>query len=88
MLELLEDTWQEEDRELEPQRITALRACLEKLAPRARRIVHVRYFEGASGQKLADAMGLTLNSANASLTKVHRELETCVGNRLAREVVP
>ena len=87
-LELLEETWQEEDRESEPRRIAALRACLEGLAPRARQIVHERYFEGATGQKLADTMGLTLNSANASLTKVHRQLEECISGRLGRKGIP
>ncbi len=82
VMDLLEETWQQDDAHPETTRIAALRDCLTHLAPKARQIIQHRYFDGLTGQDLADAMGLKLTSANASLTKTHRKLETCVNGKL------
>lgn len=55
-----------------------LRLCLDKLSRKARQIILERYQNNLTGSRLAGRLGLTVNSAYATLTRVHRTLEACV----------
>jgi len=64
-------------------RRAALARCVEQLTPRARRMIELRYGKQMTGQRLAEAMSLKVNSAYMSLSRVHLTLRDCVRRRLA-----
>lgn len=83
ILDLLEGEWARPERRQAPARIEALRRCLDRLGPRARRLLDMRFREGRSGQELAAAMESPLNTVYVSLSRIYRGLEGCVRARLA-----
>lgn len=62
--------------------ITALRRCLGRLAPRAREIIELRYWQGLPSSDIAARIGWSDATVRVTLSKARRLLETCV-----REVV-
>jgi transcriptional regulator with XRE-family HTH domain len=58
---------------------------MEKLTDRARRLLRERYEKRLTGSKLAEAVGLTINSAYATLTRLHRLLEDCARKSLREQ---
>lgn len=78
VLAALEPAWQEADGAWDVDRQGALRGCLEKLSAKARRILQERYENRLTGPRLAERVGLTVDSAYATLTRVHRTLEACM----------
>ena len=78
VLEAMEPAWQALDGRWGADRGEALRRCLEKLSPKARRLLEERYERNATGIRLAERVGLSLKSAYATLTRIHRALEACV----------
>jgi len=78
VLAALEPAWQEADGEWGADRQGTLRGCLEKLSAKARRILQERYENRLTGPRLAERVGLTVDSAYATLTRVHRTLEACM----------
>lgn len=85
LLEALEPAWEALDGRWTQDSGTALRDCMEKLSAKARRFLADRYENGLTGQKLAERMGLTVKSAYATLTRIHRALETCVRRNLLEQ---
>lgn len=86
ILDLLDEQWAAASETLNSGRqIEALRHCVGKLAPNARRLLNMRYHERLSGQSLADRMGKTLNTVYVGLARAHRFLERCVRTRMAAE---
>jgi len=80
-LDLLDEVWEENALEL-PDRVEALRVCMEQLSPYARRLVTLRYAEGLTGQPLADALERKIGTVYTALSRVHRVLGDCVRRRL------
>ena len=78
VLAALEPAWEAADGQWGAQRQSSLRTCLEKLPEKARRLLQERYENRLTGSRLAERLGLTVNSAYATLTRVHRALEACV----------
>jgi RNA polymerase sigma factor (sigma-70 family) len=68
-------------------RLACLEVCLEKLPPETRRLV-VSYYEGEEGakivnrQRLAEEMGVSLNSLRIRLHRLREKLEKCVSECL------
>ena len=60
----------------------ALRRCLDKLSDKHRRILRMRYVAGLSGERLAAQLGVKLNSAYVTLSRIHGRLRECVSRRL------
>jgi RNA polymerase sigma-70 factor (ECF subfamily) len=60
----------------------ALRACLERLPPRSRRLVELRYRDDLSGKTLADRLAQPLNTVYVTLARIHHALSECVKGRL------
>ena len=58
-----------------------LRQCLDKLAPKTRRIVNLKYVEGLSGIQIAELVGSRVHSVYVALTRAHRNLQSCIGER-------
>ena len=75
--DLLDSTWQENDPGPDADRMSALRTCLEKLSPYARKLVQLRYVEGVSGQELANRVGRKLGTASTGLSRAHNSLAQC-----------
>lgn len=70
-----EDTW---DR-----RRKALAACMERLSPRARQIVELRYSDDPpSSQEIARRLSWTLHAVDVALTRARRWLRECAGRAL------
>jgi len=62
--------------------LDALRQCLQKLTPHARRVVRLRYAEGLTGQRLADALGRSLTAAYMAVSRANKTLADCVQRTL------
>jgi RNA polymerase sigma-70 factor (ECF subfamily) len=63
----------------------ALMACLEKLPPRSRRLIVLRY-DGGSAEQLAAAFGRSVQGIYAQVKRIKQALRRCVERRLAAEV--
>jgi RNA polymerase sigma-70 factor (ECF subfamily) len=64
------------------ERLDALKACVEKLPPRSRRIVDLRYHERRGGQEMADLLQMTVDAVYQALRRVHLALRECVERQL------
>lgn len=69
------DAWDE--------RREALAACLDGLAPAARRLVDARYVHGLAPAAIAAASGRSANGVSVALAKARDALEACIARRLA-----
>ena len=78
LLEAIDDAWEEhgtiEQREVSQQ----LARCLERLTPRAKQLIHLRYTEGLSGELLARRVQRSVNSVYVGLSRAHRALGDCM----------
>lgn len=61
----------------------ALTECMEKLRPRDRELIRLRYAPGANGDQVAQKLGRPANSVYQSLSRIRRVLLECVNHRLA-----
>ncbi len=61
----------------------ALRACLGRLAPAARHVLHRRYVEGMGPGEIAAVEGRSANAVAVSLAKVLSFLRSCTRRQLA-----
>ena len=85
LLDQLDADWRGYAAADEAESIDALRDCLRKLTPRGQQVVRLRYVEGLSGQKLADAMGRSLTAAYIAVSRANRSLADCVRRTLTQE---
>jgi RNA polymerase sigma-70 factor (ECF subfamily) len=83
LLDRLDEQWAERDRKSSADLTEALQKCLERLSPRARNLVRLRYAEGISGERLAARVDKSLNTVYVSLSRIHRSLGDCIRRRLA-----
>jgi len=82
VLDLLDGQWGLGDRAASPV-ADALGPCLERLSPRARQLVELRYRDDVSGKDLAAKLAQPLNTVYVALARVHRALSECIKGRLA-----
>jgi RNA polymerase sigma-70 factor (ECF subfamily) len=68
-----------EDRKLE-----ALTRCLEKVAPKARELLTLRYLQGQSPEQISKLLSRTANSVNVALAKTRAALRECLDLQLGR----
>ena len=87
ILDLLDDHWLPQAHEDDGfERLTpALRACIEHLTERSRRLVNLRYGRGLSGKELAAKLQRPINTVYVALTRIHRTLLTCVTRTLKKQ---
>jgi RNA polymerase sigma-70 factor (ECF subfamily) len=83
LLDLLDQAWCAQPRH--EQSMLALRECIEKLSPKARRLIELRYVKGISGNVLAERFNQPPNTIYVAFSRIHRTLSACVTNRLACE---
>lgn len=61
----------------------ALEFCLNEMTANNREILRLRYFEGRSGEEVAQRLGRKLTTIYQALTRIHKTLGDCVRSRLA-----
>lgn len=81
-LEMLEQQWDAEPSASTEEQLAALAKCLEKLTPRSREIIRLRYFEGKAGCEVAKLMGQKVESAYQAIARIHKALGDCVKQRM------
>ena len=62
----------------EDSRVTALQHCLEKLAPKARQMMHLRYYAEHSPAEIARVVSWTPNAVRVALSRARSVLQQCL----------
>ncbi len=60
-------------------RVSALRGCLGKLAPKAHELINLRYHAGLMPEQIAGEIDWTVNSVRVALTRARDTLRECLG---------
>jgi len=68
--------------ELEDERLAIVAMCIDKLAPRARKAVELRYRQGLKPPQISSRMALALASVNELLSRGRAAVRTCVERAL------
>lgn len=84
-LDILEEQAAEMESPGTPDQIRALESCLEKLTPRAREVLRLRYHEKMSGEEVASRCDTTLNAIYRMLGRSYSQLRGCMERKLATE---
>ncbi len=87
VIESLDSDWDDLDRNEDSDRIAALKRCLERLTPRSRRLVELRYEENRNGKQIAETVRRPLNTVYVALSRIHGNLAECVRRRLGLKEV-
>lgn len=69
----------EEDFSVFQGRVSALRGCLKKLAPKAHELINLRYHAGLMPEQIAGEIDWTVNSVRVALTRARKTLKECLG---------
>lgn len=62
----------------------ALERCLEKLPPRSRRLLDLRYAEDVSTEAIATAIDSTAGAVRVALFRIRTRLADCIRGELGR----
>ncbi|MEY2599802.1 MAG: polymerase sigma factor SigL [Verrucomicrobiota bacterium] len=62
-------------------RVGVLRQCLDRLPPKSRALVDLRYFRNQSMEQIAAEIRLSLSATKVALLRVRRALKTCIESR-------
>jgi RNA polymerase sigma-70 factor (ECF subfamily) len=81
VMELLEAEWDVRDSTATAEQAEHLRACMDRLSPHARTVLKLRYAEGLSGARVAEALQIKVQSVYVALARVHRLLGDCIRQR-------
>ncbi len=85
VLDTLDRAWDEHQGESSAALSDALQNCLQRLTPRCKEIVALRYNGKLSGDEVADRLKTTSHSVYVALSRIHRTLRECVRRALAEE---
>ena len=85
MLDLLESRWERFDGQRSVDLLAALRKCVDRLTPRARQVLEFRYTEGLRCSKVADRMGVKVDTVYVTLLRIHRTLAQCIESERRKE---
>jgi RNA polymerase sigma-70 factor (ECF subfamily) len=72
--------------ELGEERLPLLIECLEKLPPKARELVQLRYFSEHGPGEIAGMLGRTVAGVNAALLKAREALRECVDRKQITDI--
>jgi RNA polymerase sigma-70 factor, ECF subfamily len=78
VLELLERDWEEQWNASSSSQLNALRTCLQKLTPRARKLIEMRYGDQLDGAGISQLLGVKVQSVYMALSRIYRTLEGCI----------
>lgn len=77
-------TWAEVEQTMTDE-TEALRACLEKLAPHSRQVVHLRYYDELDATQIAQRFESNAGSVRVLLQRVRDQLRECMERQLRME---
>ncbi|MBX2853014.1 MAG: sigma-70 family RNA polymerase sigma factor [Phycisphaeraceae bacterium] len=78
----LDDAWSAYDEKHLSEEGEALERCIGQLTANAKRLVHLRYSEGMTGEQLAKQLNRPTTSTYVMLSRVHATLRKCIQDRL------
>lgn len=67
--------------------LRALEECKDGLAPKARRVIDLRYEESHRPPEIAERLGWTVNAVNVTLARARKALRECVDRKLKKETI-
>lgn len=87
--QMLDEDWSNFDAVESAELVTALRSCVEKLSPYARKLIELRYTSGLNGAQIAHMVNRNLNTVYVALTRIYRGLGDCIRHqtRIAEKVI-
>jgi RNA polymerase sigma-70 factor (ECF subfamily) len=69
----------------EDDRLTALQACLDQLAPKAKQMMYLRYYGEHSPAEIARLVSWTPNAVRVALSRARTVLQECLQRKISRE---
>jgi RNA polymerase sigma factor (sigma-70 family) len=78
VLDMLEGEWEKFEVADHQNRMSALRKCLSKLAPYARRLIEMRYAKNLRFRQIAEILGQNKNTVSSAVARIHRFLGNCI----------
>ena len=84
LLDVVTEIWPSVIAEVDREQ-SVLKDCLETLAPRAREIVRLRYFEEMKLRQIADQIDSTAGAVRIAMMRIRRQLLECVSRRFRPE---
>ena len=87
VMEQLADAWEPEDPVIAKERVDALRACLDGLAPDHRTVIGQRYEQDWSHQRISQDSGRSTDAVKMLVMRLKRVLKDCVERRLGQRAV-
>ncbi len=85
LLETLDSHWDNADTNRARERTAALRHCLEKLSPGARRMIELRYGQGLKGTEVAMKTKRKVHTVYVALSRAYSMLGECIGKQIGGE---
>lgn len=82
ILDLVDTELEGRDTQDFPQRVDALRLCIEGLSEKSRNTIKLRYFEGLRGIQVAERMGRKPDAVYKALQRIHTTLSECIQKKL------
>ena len=70
------------------QQVSAMQRCLDRLAPRARELVWLRYHGAKMPEQIAREVGWSVNAVRVALSRARTVLRKCVEHQLATQESP
>jgi len=78
LLDLLEPVWEEAEPTGVALQTDRLRHCMDRLSPKAREMLELKYYRSLDGAAIAGALKVKLHSVYVSLSRIHRALSDCL----------
>lgn len=66
-------------------RVPILRDCVEKLAPKSRKLIAGRYSDGWKAPDLADHLGMTAAAVRKALMRIREQLKQCIESQMVED---
>ncbi len=66
-------------------RVSLVRKCLDRLSPKARKLILLRYHNALMPEAIASTVGWTVNSVRVALTRSRQILRECLERQLSLE---
>lgn len=83
-LDLIDSDWKESDKTQEASmKLKALHGCVERLTPRARKIITLRYVHGLKPGDIAEKLGQKAESLYVTMSRILSRLGECVRTTIA-----
>lgn len=75
-----------EEEALYEQRRLALKACMEKMSPRSRNLIDLRYFGQMKPKQISEYLKISITNVHQTLYRIRSVLGDCISKHLNKEV--